>query len=86
MKNILIFGANGSVGNYIFTQFNNENEKYKVIGTTTNIEKINENIIYVENNFLKNLLLIENIDIIIWAQGHNFNDNIDTFNINNFMI
>ena len=84
MKNILIFGANGSVGNYIFTQFNNENEKYKVIGTTTNIEKINENIIYVENNFLENLLLIENIDIIIWAQGHNFNDNIDTFNINNF--
>lgn len=84
MKNVLIFGAYGSIGNYIFTQFNNEKEEYKVIGTTTNNEKTTENIIYVTNDFLENLLLIENIDIVIWAQGHNFNDNIDTFYINNF--
>jgi NAD(P)-dependent dehydrogenase (short-subunit alcohol dehydrogenase family) len=84
MKNILIFGANGSIGNYVFTQFTNEKEKYNVTGTTTSIEKINENIIYVTNNFLENLLTIENIDIVIWAHGHNFNDNIETFSINNF--
>lgn len=84
MKNILIFGANGSIGNYIFTQFNNEKEEYKVVGTTSNSEKKSENIIYVANNFLENLLHIENIDIVIWAQGHNFNDNINSFNINNF--
>jgi len=84
MKNILIFGANGSIGNYVFTQFNNEKEHYNVIGTTTNSEKTSENIIHVSNIFLENLLNIENIDIVIWAQGHNFNDNIDTFNKNNF--
>jgi NAD(P)-dependent dehydrogenase (short-subunit alcohol dehydrogenase family) len=26
----------------------------------------------------------KNIDIVVWAQGHNFNDNIDTLNITNF--
>jgi len=84
MKHILIFGANGSIGNYIFTQFNNEKQEYKVVGTTTNIEKTSENVIHVSNKFLENLLKIENIDIVIWAQGHNFNDNINTFNKNNF--
>jgi len=84
MKNILIFGACGSIGNYIFTQFNNKKEEYKVVGTTSNSEKKSENIIYVANNFLENLLHIENVDIVIWAQGHNFNDNINSFNKNNF--
>ena len=84
MKNILIFGANGSIGNYIFTQFSNEKEEYKVVGTTSNNEKTSENIIYVANNSLEKLLDIQNIDIVIWAQGHNFNDNIDSFNKNNF--
>jgi NAD(P)-dependent dehydrogenase (short-subunit alcohol dehydrogenase family) len=84
MKNVLIFGANGSIGNYIFTQFSNEKEKYKVVGTTSNNEKTSENIIYVANNSLEKLLDIKDIDIVIWAQGHNFNDNIDSFNKNNF--
>jgi hypothetical protein len=84
MKNVLIFGANGSIGNYIFTQFSNEKEKYKVVGTTSNNEKTSENIIYVANNSLEKLLHIKDIDIVIWAQGHNFNDNIDSFNKNNF--
>ena len=84
MKNVLIFGANGSIGNYIFTQFSNEKEEYKVIGTTSNNEKTSENIIYVANNSLEKLLHIKDIDIVIWAQGHNFNDNIDSFNKNNF--
>jgi NAD(P)-dependent dehydrogenase (short-subunit alcohol dehydrogenase family) len=84
MKNILIFGAYGSIGNYILTQFNNESEKYNVIGTSTNIEKTNEKIIYVTNTNLESLLNLEKIDIVIWAQGYNFNDNIETFNINNF--
>jgi len=83
MKNILIFGAYGSIGNYIFTQFN-EKKEYNVVGTTSNSEKKSEKIIYVANNSLENLLHIENIDIVIWAQGHNFNDNINSFNKNNF--
>jgi hypothetical protein len=33
---------------------------------------------------LDNLLKIENVNIVIWAHGYNFNDNIETFNIDNF--
>ena len=84
MKNVLIFGANGSIGNYILNQFNSESKKYNVVGTSTNIEKTNEKIIYVTNTNLESLLNLEKIDIVIWAQGYNFNDNIETFNINNF--
>ena len=82
MKNILVFGAKGSIGNYIFTEFSKEN--YNVIGTTTNNEKIEKNIIYITTHCLENLLKIQNVDIVIWAQGHNFNDNIETLNISNF--
>jgi NAD(P)-dependent dehydrogenase (short-subunit alcohol dehydrogenase family) len=84
MKTILIFGANGSIGKHIFAKFMSEKEEYKVIGTTTKNEKTDENIIHVTKTCLENLLHIENIDIIIWAQGHNFNDNINTFTIHNF--
>lgn len=84
MKNFLIFGAYGSIGNYILNQLNNEKEKYNVLGTSTNKEKTNENIIYVTHEYLENLSNIEKIDAVIWAQGYNFNDNIESFNINNF--
>ena len=30
------------------------------------------------------MLPIKNIDIIVWCQGHNFNDNIETFEISKF--
>jgi nucleoside-diphosphate-sugar epimerase len=36
--NCLVFGANGSIGKYVFDSF--INEKYNVIGTTTKIDKI----------------------------------------------
>ena len=84
MKTVLIFGANGSIGNYIFTQFNNETEKYTVIGTTSNSNKTNKNILFVTNDILENLLLVENIDIVVWCQGYNYNDNIENFNKNKF--
>ena len=37
--NILIFGATGSIGNYLFTKFLELN--YNVIGTTSDINKKN---------------------------------------------
>ena len=82
MKNVLIFGALGSIGNYIFREFSNE--KFNVIGTTTNKEKVGGNIIHVANNCLGNLNNISNIDIIIWAHGHNFNDNVDNYDSKQF--
>ena len=84
MKQVLVFGSNGSIGNYIFSQFENGIENYKVTGTTTNTEKTNEKTIYVTSNFLDNLKLVDDIDIVIWSQGYNFNDNIENFDIVNF--
>ena len=41
---------------------------------------ISENIILVQNDKLDNLNIIEPVDIIIWANGDNCNDNIKTYN------
>lgn len=83
--NILIFGATGSIGNYLFTKFSELN--YNVIGTTSNINKINNKCIYVntQENNIDELLKINNLDGIIWAHGYNFNDNINTFDEDEFM-
>ena len=80
--NALIFGSKGSIGNYIFDKFNAEN--INCIGTTTNDKKIKENIIFVDSDNLINLEKINNLDIVIWAQGTNNNDNIYNYNDNNF--
>jgi NAD(P)-dependent dehydrogenase (short-subunit alcohol dehydrogenase family) len=89
--NALIFGAMGSIGSYIFDQFKKEN--IYVIGTTTNSAKINihsntnnkyENIIHVTNDNVDSLKNIPDINIVVWAQGCNFNDNIHTFNNEKF--
>ena len=80
--NILIFGATGSIGNYILNSLIKED--HIVIGTTSSIEKTKDNIIYVNVDNLTNLNTIQNIDIIIWAHGFNFNDNIINFDYTNF--
>jgi 3-oxoacyl-[acyl-carrier protein] reductase len=79
----LIFGSSGSIGKYIFDHLQIDN--IECIGTTTNQNNINEKTIYIDIDNLSNLLTIENIDIVVWAQGHNFNDNINSFNSTNFI-
>lgn len=81
-KNALIFGSTGSIGSYIFNQLKNEN--YNVIGTTSNINNVNDNTILVTNTLLDNLKNICNVNIVIWSQGYNFNDNIYNFDCDNF--
>lgn len=78
----LIFGALGSIGNYIFQQFTND--KIETVGTTSNLDKVSEQIIFVDKDNLDNLLNIDNLDIVIWAHGHNFNDNISNFDATKF--
>ena len=78
----LIFGSSGSIGKYIFEHL--EIDNIFCIGTTTNKTKIDDKTIYVDSNNLDNLLNIENVDIIIWAHGHNFNDNINIFKSEKF--
>ena len=78
----LIFGASGSIGNYIFEGF--KNEGIDVLGCTSNKEAKKTDFIYVENNYLENLKDISQIDIIVLAHGFNYNDNINNFDYNNF--
>jgi NAD(P)-dependent dehydrogenase (short-subunit alcohol dehydrogenase family) len=82
MKNILLFGSCGSIGKHIFTSF--QRDGYIVFGTSTHKENIKDNIFYVTNEDMTSLVSIPCIDIVVWAQGHNYNDNITTFNVTNF--
>jgi len=80
----LVFGAYGSIGNYIMKSFQNDNRD--VIGTTTDKNTQKTHSIYVDNNNVDNLntIMDQSIDTIVWCQGVNFNDTIDTFNYDNF--
>jgi NAD(P)-dependent dehydrogenase (short-subunit alcohol dehydrogenase family) len=81
----LIFGATGSIGNYILEELKKDN--VDVIGTTTNSNKItltSDNIILVTSDNQASLKNISKANIVIWAQGCNFNDNINNFNNENF--
>lgn len=82
INNALIFGATGSIGSHIYESFINDN--IASTGTTSSSNKINKNLIYVDNNNLENLKDVSNINIIVWAHGYNFNDNIDNYDYNNF--
>jgi NAD(P)-dependent dehydrogenase (short-subunit alcohol dehydrogenase family) len=81
----LIFGATGSIGNYILEELKKDN--VDVIGTTTNSNKItltSDNMILVTSDNQASLKNISKANIVIWAQGCNFNDNINNFNNENF--
>ena len=82
MKKIIIFGASGSIGNFIYSKFSEDNRN-TVYGTTSN--KNNEKFIFVSNENLDLLEKIENVDIVIWAQGYNFNDNIHSFDEDEYL-
>ena len=73
----LIFGAKGSIGNYIFNELGKE--QIIIIGTTSNPDNVSENIILVKNDNLDNLIVVDPFDIVIWANGDNCNDNINTY-------
>lgn len=75
--NGIVFGSTGSIGTYIKENLINEN--INIIGTTSVREKENKDTIYVTSNELSNLKKIDNISIVVWAQGFNYNDNIFTF-------
>jgi len=81
MKNILILGATGSIGNFIYNNFK-EDEQYNVIGTSS---KETDNYLFVNNDNLDKLSELNNLDIIIWCQGYNFNDNIFNFNEDEYL-
>lgn len=76
MKGI-VFGAKGSIGGYIFNEFSKEN--IEVVGTTSNLQSVTENVILVKNDNLESLKTIEPVDIVVWASGDNCNDNVNNY-------
>ena len=82
VQNCLVFGASGSLGNFVFNEF--KKIGMNVVGTTTNKENVSQDIIYVTCNDLSNLSILTNITIIVWAQGFNINDNIHNYDNNTF--
>lgn len=82
VQNCLVFGASGSLGNFVFKEF--KKIGMNVVGTTTNKENVSQDIIYVTCNDLSNLSILTNITIIVWAQGFNINDNIHNYDNNTF--
>jgi NAD(P)-dependent dehydrogenase (short-subunit alcohol dehydrogenase family) len=81
MRNVLIFGANGSIGSHLYNSF--KELGYNTFGTTTK-NNIN-NLLFIDNNNFDNLLSIDKLDSVIWAQGININDNITSFNESDFL-
>ena len=81
MKNILILGASGSIGNFIYNNFKKD-INYDVIGTSS---KESDIFLFVNNDNLEKLLELNNLDIIVWCQGYNFNDNIFNFNEDEYL-
>jgi 3-oxoacyl-[acyl-carrier protein] reductase len=82
-KNILIFGVTGSVGSHVYESFKKlDHAKYNVIGTSS---KLNNKLLYVTNDNLTNLNTINNLDIIVWCNGCNINDNIYNFNEEDYL-
>jgi 3-oxoacyl-[acyl-carrier protein] reductase len=71
---ILIIGGLGSIGNYIYNKLFIENNE--VIISTSNINKVKENIIYLSNDNMEQIKELDELDSIIWAHGANINDNI----------
>ena len=86
MRLALVFGGSGSIGQSICENFTEQGSR--VIGVRRTNNPHNEIVEWVtwtgdDKQFCQNLkeLLIESkIDCVIWAQGMNCNDDIDSFN------
>lgn len=76
MKNVLVFGATGSIGEYVRNQFLEEG--CNVIGTGRGDPK-HEGLIRVTFENMDALVECRELDVVVWAQGLNTNDNIHNF-------
>ena len=79
-KNILIFGATGSIGSHIMKYFESEQNNFTCFGTTSKYSvESNKNYYHVSINDMSQLEDIEPINGIVWAQGYNCNDTIYSY-------
>ena len=82
--NILIFGASGSIGSYLYDKFQPNHNMY---GSSSSEGSVNLIKCKIVNGILVHNILELNLpkfDGVIWAQGKNINDSIYNVNINSF--
>ena len=84
MRVVLIFGATGSIGQAICAHF--KAQEYLVIGVGRT-ENTEHSVVRwggdakAFSDHIRPLLGGLRVDAVVWAQGMNFNDDIDTFNL-----
>jgi 3-oxoacyl-[acyl-carrier protein] reductase len=84
LKTVVVFGASGSIGQAICAHF--RGQKYLAVGVGR-AESIEHSIVKWNgdakalSDSLRSLLGNAKVDAVVWAQGMNFNDDIDTFDL-----
>jgi 3-oxoacyl-[acyl-carrier protein] reductase len=82
--NILIFGASGSIGSFLYNKFQSNHIVYGSSSSehSNNVIKCK----FVNGVLIHNMLELKlpKFDGVIWAQGKNINDNIYNISINSF--
>lgn len=79
-KNVLVLGATGSIGCFIMNKFLDKGgcEGCNVIGTSRS-ETNDDRMFQVTSENMEALGECTDLDIVVWAQGLNTNDNIHSF-------
>lgn len=93
MRSVLVFGASGSIGQAICTHFHEQGFRvFPVVRhLTSHVRDVSlKSIIWTGDgaNFCEQLkieLSDEKLDSVVWAQGVNFNDDIDSFDADSHM-
>jgi 3-oxoacyl-[acyl-carrier protein] reductase len=84
LKTVVVFGASGSIGQAICAHF--RAQEYLVIGFGR-AESVEHSIIKWDggarafSDGMGSLLGSAKVDAVVWAQGMNFNDDVDTFDL-----
>lgn len=84
LRTVIVFGASGSIGNAICTHF--KEQECFVIDVGRN-SSAGDSLVKWSGNLqefstdIRRVLGAAKIDSVVWAQGMNFNDDIDTFDL-----
>ena len=85
LKTVIVFGASGSIGQALCIYFKKQGSHVIGVGRADNAE---HSIIkwsgdaQALSDSIKSILGDTKIDAVVWAQGMNFNDDIDSFDLN----
>ncbi len=89
MRSAIVFGASGSIGSEICTHFKKQGYQVLEVGRNQKSNQVNAPHAWFKwdgnseefAKAIKHRLGPKKIDALVWAQGMNFNDDIDHFNL-----